>query len=160
MLPLLTAAQCGAPIEVIDTLLRAFPAAAWTPCPAGWLPLHWAAMMHASANVVAALLAAFPAAASATNMYGTLPVHCATLNDEGGAASIDVVAQLLVAHPEGALVRCPIDFLFILGGGTQRLPDLSQYEPRAIHAAVRAVLAEAAKRRRILAVASWRAWRA
>ena len=76
---------------------------------------------------------------------GRLPLHSATLSDT--PASVDVVAALLAAFPEGAAVRTN-------AAAGSRLPDLSAYPPPAILAALKA----AAAARRWRAPIAWHMW--
>ena len=54
MLPLHWAALNGAPVDVVDVLLAAYPAATAAKCIYGRLPLHYAIIGRASQDVVAA----------------------------------------------------------------------------------------------------------
>ena len=135
------------PTAVVQALLHAHPAAASTPTHNGALPLHWAACFQASLDVIQLLLRAYPEAAYTATMstiYGMLPLHWAT-QSYTTPPSVEVVAALLAAHPEAALVHT--------NGG--RLPNLARYPAAAIAAGLRV---QAADRRR-LAMLAWAAAR-
>ena len=146
-LPLHLAALHGAPLEVMQALLDAHPAAASTRDENGDLPLHWAAFHEGCADVVELLLRAYPEAAYLTSIYGCLPLHDATLEElEGYPAPLEVVVALLAAYPEAALVRT----------NNGRLPNLSRYSAPDI----RAALAAASSARRAPALLAWHRLRA
>ena len=136
--PLHWAACRGAPLDVMQALLHAHPAAASTPNVYGALPLQYAAY-GAPLDVVELLLRAYPEAAYMASNYGYLPLHCATLY--GVHAPLNVVVALLAVYPEAALVR----------NNNDDLPDLLSYPAHSI----RAALAAASSARRAPALLAW-----
>ena len=87
-----------APADVVETLLRAFPAGASQANSAGNLPIHQASMWQAPVETVELLLSRFPEGATVRNQYGSLPLHMAASNQ----ASPEVV-RLLIASYQDAL---------------------------------------------------------
>lgn len=97
-LPLHAACSFQAPADVVETLLRAYPAGASQPNSTGNLPIHQAAMLQAPVETVELLLSRFPEGATVRNQYGSLPLHMAASNQ----ASPEVV-RLLIASYQDAL---------------------------------------------------------
>ena len=96
---LATAVRDGTPLEDIERLLRAAPAAALAADQQGKLPLHVAAFQGRT-DVVRLLLAAAPATATATAAHLFTPLHCAAFHGHA-----DTVSLLLEAAPAAALAR-------------------------------------------------------
>ena len=145
-LPLYRAAFNFAPLEVMQALLGAHPAAVSTPSAGGTLPLHHAAFRGEHADVVELLLRAYPEAAYSTNINGNLPLNYATLTSP--PASLEIVVALLAAYPEAALVRTNY--------GDRPDLSLSRYPAHRI----RAALAAASSARRTPALLAWHRLRA
>ena len=81
-MPLHWAVCMQAPLDVVDSLLKAFPEGAKAKGYDGNLPLHDAAEEQAPLEVVAALLKAFPEGAKEKDEDGWLPLHYAAVNQK------------------------------------------------------------------------------
>ena len=97
-LPLHSAASFRAPVEVIESLLEAYPEAASLTNNYGNLALHFTAWKKGPIESEKLLLKVFPEGAAQKNNHGNLPLHYAAHYN----APLEVVEALYNAYPEGA----------------------------------------------------------
>eukprot|EP00522_Entomoneis_paludosa_P008967 CAMPEP_0172454348 /NCGR_PEP_ID=MMETSP1065-20121228/11370_1 /TAXON_ID=265537 /ORGANISM="Amphiprora paludosa, Strain CCMP125" /LENGTH=568 /DNA_ID=CAMNT_0013206665 /DNA_START=56 /DNA_END=1762 /DNA_ORIENTATION=+ len=97
-LPLHSAASFRAPVEVIESLLEAYPEAASLTNNYGNLALHFTAWKKGPIESEKLLLKVFPEGAAQKNNHGNLPLHYAAHYN----APLEVVEALYQAYPEGA----------------------------------------------------------
>lgn len=76
-LPIHAALMQNPPIEVIESLVKLFPAGLRMKDHAGRLPLHWACECGASSEVIETLLYSFPLSAGAVDNANLIPLNCA-----------------------------------------------------------------------------------
>jgi hypothetical protein len=89
-------------VQVINSLLDAYPKAARVDSEGGRLPLHTACAGRATPRVISTLITAYPAAARQRNKDGFLPLH---LTAHWGVSDIDVALQLLKVYPDATVGR-------------------------------------------------------
>jgi len=95
MTPLHYACERKPPVEVVEELIAAHPAAVTTRAmPGGALPLHISCTWYGSPDVVRALLSADQTASAVTDELGNLALHCACFS----GAHEQVVSALLDAN--------------------------------------------------------------
>ena len=75
-LPLHAAICYGAPTNVVEKLIEAYPGALQSPDSHGNLPLHLAFIFNAEDSVAASLMKAFPASLHVINAEGLQPIQC------------------------------------------------------------------------------------
>ena len=101
-LPLHYACERRPPVEVVDALISACPAAVATrSMPGGCLPLHIACTWYAPAGAVNALLVSDRSSCKVQDELGNVALHSACFS---GTAS-EVVESLLRAYPKASLSR-------------------------------------------------------
>jgi hypothetical protein len=89
-------------VQVINSLLDAYPKAARVDSEGGRLPLHTACAGRATPRVVSTLITAYPAACRQRNKDGFLPLHLAA---HWGVSHPAVAVQLLRAYPDATVGR-------------------------------------------------------
>lgn len=125
-LPLHSAASFRAPLEVIESLLEAYPEAASISNNYGNLALHFCAWKKGPVDCERLLLKVYPEGAAQKNNHGNLPLHYAAHYN----APLEVVEALYKAYPEGALQKnndnnTPLD-LAIADGASPNVVALLQ----------------------------------
>lgn len=89
-------------VQVINSLLDAYPRGIRVDSEGGRLPLHTACAGRATHRVISTLLTAYPAAARHRNKDGFLPLHLAA---HWGVSHPNVAIALLKAYPDSTLGR-------------------------------------------------------
>mmetsp|Transcript_4507 Transcript_4507/g.8673 ORF Transcript_4507/g.8673 Transcript_4507/m.8673 type:complete len:558 (+) Transcript_4507:165-1838(+) len=100
-LPLHKACVLSPPLNVMGTLLAAYPEGSKSRDQDGWLPIHCACFYGASQPVINALLESNPNGAHSKDDEGRMPLHYAALK----AAPETVVSSLLRANPKAAVCK-------------------------------------------------------
>jgi len=91
-------------LESIKTVIKAFPAGAWTTDRTGALPLHWITHNpHCTQEMINFIINANPKGPWVADMDGYLPLHWAVNQDE---PNIDVVASLIAANASACAKCC------------------------------------------------------
>lgn len=100
-LPLHKACVLSPPMNIVDSLISAYPEGAKSKDQDGWLPIHCACFYGASQTVINALLESNPNGAHNKDDEGRMPLHYAALK----CAPENVVATLLRANPKAAVSK-------------------------------------------------------
>jgi len=95
-LPIHEACLHGAPFNVIESLLSAYPSGIQKKGFCGRLPLHYAVYNKPSLNTVQFLLEKYPAGASTIDADGRLPIHLAVIRN----SPKDFIEALIAANPQ------------------------------------------------------------
>uniref|UniRef100_A0A6V2QNM8 Uncharacterized protein n=1 Tax=Ditylum brightwellii TaxID=49249 RepID=A0A6V2QNM8_9STRA len=99
VLPIHIACALGAPVDVVDSLIEAYPESAreQETC-YGRMPLHLACIYHVPLGVVNLLLSRFPSGAYFRDAVGRTPIFYACTK----GPSVDLIEALLDACPDAA----------------------------------------------------------
>jgi ankyrin repeat protein len=100
--PLHWACSGGAPIEVVDALLQAYPRASRKVDREGSTVLHFACHYGASSAVVARLLQEYPKATKKKDKFGRTPLYHAVTKSANG----EVMEKLIQADPSSVTMAC------------------------------------------------------
>jgi stage V sporulation protein K len=82
--------------DILEALIRAYPAGCSHPNSTGNLPIHQACMWQIPSESLELLLHKYPAGAAVRNQYGSLPLHMAASNQ----ASPENIRLLIDAYPD------------------------------------------------------------
>ena len=113
-LPIHLAVMLRPPIEMIDILVKSYPAGVRMKDKDGRLPLHWACECSASSEIIEELLSSFPLSTGAIDHRNKTPLDCAEKSNHPSRVAIMTYmmmnAQLKDVVPNDAKRRLENDF--------------------------------------------------
>ena len=113
-LPIHLAVMLCPPFELVDVLVKSFPAGVRMKDQHGRLPLHWACECSASSEIIEELLSSFPLSTGAIDNRNKTPLDCAEKSNHPSRVAIMTYmmmnAQLKDIGPHCAIRRLDNDF--------------------------------------------------